>query len=90
MEMTAEEARGAYTSRNSSFQLFKGKLFQTYLMCEKLQIKSYKIILGINAEATNSGVRSQLGRFPMHTLILSSTLKYHFHPLSDHSNSHHC
>ena len=54
----------AYTSRNSSFQLFKEKLFQTKLMCEKLQIKMYKIILGVNTKTTNSGVRSELGRFP--------------------------
>ena len=48
-----------------SFQLVKEKLFQTNLMCEKLQIKMYKIILGVNAKTTNSGLKSELGRFPM-------------------------
>ena len=56
-------------------------------MCEKLQIKMYKIILGVNTKTTNSGVRSELGRFSMHILILSSTLKYLYHLLSDHSDS---
>ena len=56
-------------------------------MCEKLQVKMYKIILGVNAKTTNSGVRSELGRFPMHIPILSSTLKYLYHLLSDHSDS---
>ena len=41
-------------------------------MCEKLQIKMYKIILGVNAKTTNSSVRSELGRFPMHIPILPS------------------
>ena len=73
-------------TRNPSFQLFK-KLFQTNLMCEKLQIKMYKIILGVNAKVTNSSVTSELGRFPMHIPILSSTFKYLYHLLSDHSDS---
>ena len=57
------EIWGAYTSRNSSFQLFREKLFQTNVMCEKLQIKMYKFILDVNAKTTNSDVRSELGRF---------------------------
>ena len=56
-------------------------------MCEKLQIKMYKIILGVNTKTTNSAVRSELGRFPMHIPILSSTFKYLYHLLSDHSDS---
>ena len=56
--------------------------------CEKLQIKMYKIILGVNAKTTNSGERSELGRFPMHIPILSSTLKYLYNlQVSDHSDS---
>ena len=81
------EIWGAYTSRNPSFQLFKEKLFQTNIMCEELEIKMYKIILGVNAKTPNSGVRSELGRFPMHIPILSSILKYLYHLLSDHSDS---
>ena len=37
------ETWGAYTSRSRVFQLVKEKLFQTNLMCEKLQIKMYKL-----------------------------------------------
>ena len=55
-------------------------------MREKLQIKMYKIILGVNAKTKNSGVRSELGRFPIHVPILSSTLKYLYHLLGDHSD----
>ena len=54
---------------NSSFQLFKEKFFQTNLMCEKLKAKMYKIILDVNAKTTNSGVRSELGKFLMYIPI---------------------
>ena len=81
------EIWGAYIMKISSFQSFREKIFQTGLLCEKLQIKMYKMILGVNTKATNSAVRAELGRFPFHITILSTILKYLFHLLNDHNEN---
>ena len=71
----------------SSFQLFREKIFQTGILCEKLQIKMYKMILGVNTKVTNSAVKAELGRFPLHITIFSTILKYLFHLLNDHDEN---
>ena len=73
------EIWGAYIMKISSFQSFREKIFQTGLLCEMLQIKMYKMILGVNTKATNSAVRAELGRFPLHITIFLAILKYLFH-----------
>ena len=45
----------------------------------KLQIKMYKMILGVNTKATNSAVRVELGKFPLHIMIFPTIIKYLFH-----------
>ena len=69
------EIWGAYIMKISSFQSFREKIFQTGLLCEMLQIKKYKMILGVNTKATNSAVRAELGRFPLHITIFLAILK---------------
>ena len=78
---------GAYIMKISSFPSFREKVFQTGLLCEKVQIKMCKMILGGKTKATNSAVRAELGRFPLHITIFSTTLKYLFHLLNDHNEN---
>ena len=54
---------------------------------EKLQIKMYKMILGVNTKATNSAARAELERFPFHITIFPTILKYLFHLLNDHNEN---
>ena len=66
------EVWGAYTKLNTSFTKFKENLFNISLICEKLHLKMMKMILGVNSKSTNSAVRAELGRFPLHISIYSS------------------
>ena len=81
------EIWGAYVSSKLSFQKFKEGLFEINLVCEKLQIKMYKFVLGVNMKTTNWAVRSELGRFPIHVEVFSSVLSYFYHLLSVYSES---
>ena len=81
------EIWGAYVSRKLSFQKFNEDLFQINLVCEKLQLKMYKFILGVNMKATNWAVRSELGRFPIHVEVFSTVISYLYHMLNVHTES---
>ena len=58
----------------------KQKLAENLLQLQCLQndpyMKFVKIALGVNSKATNFTVRSELGRFPLHTKIYTTMLRY--------------
>ena len=65
-------------------QSFKEKLFQTNLMCEKLQIKMYKIILGVKCKDHKFGCKIRIRKIPEAN---SDFFVKNVHHLRDHSDS---
>ena len=81
------EVWGAYLqTRNLSFHKFKENLFSIKLIAEKLLIKLYKNLLGVNPKASNAGVYTELGRMPLHVKIYSMVLKFFEHLLEKSDN----
>ena len=58
---------GTYSKQFKSFSKFKDNLFQVNLC---------KMILGVNSKTTNSAIRSELGRFPLHISIYNSITNF--------------
>ena len=80
------EVRGAYCKRFNNFAAFEKLLFNSDLLCEKLNIKMYKILLGVSPKSTNVAVRAELGALPMHVAIYHSSVKFFFHLLEHTDN----
>ncbi|MCG8431127.1 MAG: hypothetical protein MJA29_08130, partial [Candidatus Omnitrophica bacterium] len=46
------------------------------LICESLQLKFCKYILGVNKHATNNAVYGELGRYPLYVMVVRSMISY--------------
>ena len=56
--------------------------------CPPLPPPQHFAQLGVNTKSTtDSAVRTELGRFPLHITIFSTVLKYLFHLLNDHNET---
>ena len=73
--------------QETSFHKFKENLFSIKLIAEKLLIKLYKNLLGVNPKASNvGGYYTELGRMPLHVKIYSIVLKFFEHFLEKSDN----
>ena len=57
------------------------------LPTEKVQLKFYKILLGVHKSAANNAVRAELGIFPLAIFCLKSCAKYWLHVIELNDNN---
>ena len=74
------EVWGSFNSFSARFRngnVPLNKMF-TNMRCEKLHMKFCKSVLGVHKKATNFGVQSELGRFPLYFNMIKAMINFWF------------